>query len=182
VFIPAIVLTSASFADECEPDAILVEDATFVDGSCVIPWDSSSCVYDCYADAAEARPMPYQNGAWFNCGPGSSAAMLRLRADNGSQDRAVFWYDEDGQILGVTGGSSNFYCCEEQQAFPDTFVTYGAPMQTCYAPIPYRIPEMELAGECLAPPGSCSAVGTSGLAGFLSLFCALMLLGRRERV
>lgn len=176
----AIVLASASFAAECETDAIQVEDAIYVDGTCVIPWDSSQCIYDCYANADAARPTPYQSGAWFRCGPGSSAAMLRLRADDGNQNRAIFWYDENGQILGVTGGSSGPYCCEEQQTFPNTFVTYGAAMQTCYAPIPYATPEMEFPGECVDPPGSCSLVGPAGFAGPLTIFGTLLLFRSRE--
>lgn len=88
-----LALTSLAFADECEPDAIVLEEASFIEGTCVIPWDSSKCAYTRYTDAEseDPRPIPYRDGAWFRCGPGSSAAMLRLWAADGNQGRALFW-------------------------------------------------------------------------------------------
>ena len=182
MLLPLLFVLSTSFADECEEDAILVENASYVDGTCVIAWDSSDCIYDCFTDSEDARPSPYQSGAWFDCGPGSSAAMIRLRADNGNQDRALFWYDDAGQILGVTGGSNGPYCCEEQQSFPTTLVTYGAPMQTCYAPTPYKLPDMSYSGECVDSTQSCNTAGTSKATGILSLLVTLILFRRRANV
>ncbi|MFT5582839.1 MAG: hypothetical protein ACI9VR_000416 [Cognaticolwellia sp.] len=86
--------------------------------------------------------------------------MVQVVLRFGSSARILHWYGEDGQVLGGTGGGHSYYCCDGQGEDTTPFSTWGVPMQTCYAPIPYRTPEMERPGECVDPPGSCSALGT----------------------
>lgn len=178
-----VYLFGAAAQAECDPDDQVLEDATFVDGSCVYedwepyPYDCDTCT----VDDAVSKSFQWVNN-WFYCGPGSSAAMVQVRAHPESNDTSIWWYGEDGELIGLSAGASGPYCCDDQAGYLKTYVTGGVPMQTCYAPIPFRLPEMERAGECYSPPSGCSAVGTSGSGGVLTISLGLMLLWRRRDV
>lgn len=171
---------------ECHPDALYVEDAEYIDGSCVVPWE--------YSDIPESERIPETTVeiepkdlwlmSWQVCAPGSSASAVYFSYGGpGDYFEAVsYWYDLSGVYVGQFADSGS-HCCPGQ---PDqelgTPLTYGVPVQTCYAPVPVTTEEMDLAGNCLDRPGACSTIGTSGVAGVLGVFGGLILLWRRRDV
>lgn len=151
VFVGLLVVAAQA---ECHPDATYVENAEYIDGNCVLPLSELNLDrLDVRDSSLEAEPSNSQHPfAWYTCGVGSSATMVHFHNWTNSEyqdETALYWYDEAGALMGRHGEPGR-YCCAGQPAdLESALLSYGVPVQTCYAPLPLTTEEMDLAGQCV---------------------------------
>ena len=137
-----LLATTLAFADTGDSAACDTpfEGGTLVDGSCFSPRAEDCCRDGCW-DVDELLGYGWEV---FECAPTSDIGFA-FELQYSEVDRN-YWFDEDGQILGVrlTAGETGGICCEGVLVYS---VVCGQPERGCVVPLIMETSEATSPGD-----------------------------------